>query len=395
MRQLCLCFEFHCPVVLRRYRFFEINNSHYYYDDQQTAELTKKLVRQKFLPLVDLLATLSLKYAQRFRFGVSTSGITLKLLQHYQPYFLNIWKELGKLGGMEFLADTFSHTLVPFFHPESLPQQLELHENLVEEIFGEPPRIFYQYFPFVSGNAEVTAKRLSPGGIIAARRFAGNGRSGKEGNDNSAGLDTKLAVVDQPLSHKLLEIHQKEHASNGVVQARHFLTCLEGAANPAAPRILFFNPVAVDGAFSNRREVFWEELIRSWLAREECRLVTPSEMFSGSPGEEAPEVSASSNGIPGMKNFWFQNHLQQEALGELLKIDRMMPDPDSRMAGEDWYFIQDMDHLFFMNSRFFSPLFAGKNFNPYNSPYEAFINYMNILEDYSGKLVKGKPEFDG
>lgn len=393
MRQICLCFEFHCPVVLRRYRFFEINNSHYYYDDQQTAELTEKLVRQKFLPLVDLLTTLSLKYAQRFRFGISTSGITLKLLQHYQPYFLNIWKELGKLGGMEFLGDTFSHTLVPFFHPESLPQQLELHKNLVEEVFGEPPRIFYQPFPFVSGNAEATARLLSPGGIIAARPFAGNGKNGLE--DHSAKQDKKLAVVDQQLSRKLLEIHQKEAASSGSVVARHFLTRLEGTTNAAAPRVLFFNPVAANGAFSVRRGVFWEALIRSWLAREECRLVTPSEIFSNSPGEETPEISASFNRNPGMKNFWFQNHLQQEALGELLKIDRMMPDPDSRMAGEDWYFIQDMDHLFFMNSQFFSPLFAGKHFNPYTSPYEAFINYMNVLEDYSDKLVKEKPEFRG
>jgi alpha-amylase len=142
MKTICLYFGVHQPFRIRRYRFFDIGDSQYYYDDYANESFIKKTAARCYLPANQLMLELIEKYGDRFKIAYSISGIALDQFELYAPEVLESFKRLADTGNVEFLAETYSHSLVSLADPDEFRSQVNRHSESIESLFGIKPKIF-------------------------------------------------------------------------------------------------------------------------------------------------------------------------------------------------------------------------------------------------------------
>ncbi len=142
MKSICLYFQIHQPFRLKKYRFFEIGNDHYYYDDYTNKSILRKIARKSYLPANQLLLGLIKKYPGKFKLSFSITGIALEQFELYAPEVLDSFKALAKTGQVEFLGETYSHSLAVLKNTEEFEDQVRSHSKYIKELFGQEPKVF-------------------------------------------------------------------------------------------------------------------------------------------------------------------------------------------------------------------------------------------------------------
>ena len=142
MKTICFYFQVHQPFRFRRYRFFEIGNSHYYYDDYSNESILKRIVAKSYIPANKLLLELIKEYGARFKVAFSISGTAIDQFELYAPEVLESFQKLAKTGCVEFLAETYSHSLVSLKNREEFERQVHEHEQKITKLFGKKPTVF-------------------------------------------------------------------------------------------------------------------------------------------------------------------------------------------------------------------------------------------------------------
>ena len=139
MRNICFYFQIHLPYRLKRYRFIEIGQDHYYYDDFQIEERIRAYVEQSLLPANRTIAEMIRSSNGKFRCAFTISGVTLDQLEHYAPEVIDSFKDLAKTGCVEFMAEPYAHSLSSVFDATEFERQLKLHADKIEILFGKRP----------------------------------------------------------------------------------------------------------------------------------------------------------------------------------------------------------------------------------------------------------------
>ena len=142
MRTICLYFQVHQPFRFRRYRFFDIGNDHYYYDDYTNESILHKVAQKCYLPANELMLKLIKKHKGKFKLSYSISGIALDQFRLYAPEVLESFKKLADTGQVEFLSETYAHSLSALKGREEVERQVNAHDRLIEEYFGQKPKVF-------------------------------------------------------------------------------------------------------------------------------------------------------------------------------------------------------------------------------------------------------------
>ncbi|HNZ72055.1 MAG TPA: glycoside hydrolase family 57 protein, partial [Prolixibacteraceae bacterium] len=142
MKTICLYFQLHQPFRFRRYRFFDIGNDHYYYDDYANETILRKVADNCYLPANKVILEAIKKHKGKFRVAFSLSGIAIEQFLLYAPEVIQSFKELADTGCVEFLSETYSHSLVSLKSKEAFQHQVEKHDNLIEKYFGMKPSVF-------------------------------------------------------------------------------------------------------------------------------------------------------------------------------------------------------------------------------------------------------------
>ena len=142
MRTICLYFQVHQPFRFRNYRFFDIGNDHYYYDDYSNESILRKVADKSYLPTNKLMLDLIKKHKGQFKISYSISGIALKQFQLYAPEVIDSFKELAATGQVEFLAETYAHSLASMKNKDEFVKQVNEHRALIKELFGQEPSVF-------------------------------------------------------------------------------------------------------------------------------------------------------------------------------------------------------------------------------------------------------------
>ena len=142
MRNICFYFEIHQPLRLKRYRFFEIGQDHYYYDDFQNEERIRYLVDQAYLPSNRTIAELIRASNGNFKCAFSISGIALEQFEQYAPEVIDSFKDLAKTGSVEFLVEPYAHSLSSVYDANEFAQQVKMHADKIEDLFGKRPTVF-------------------------------------------------------------------------------------------------------------------------------------------------------------------------------------------------------------------------------------------------------------
>lgn len=141
-KTLCLYFQVHQPVRLRKYHFFDLGKSHDYYDDFANRTITRKVAKRCYLPANQMMLELIQKYGKNFKVSFSISGLALEQFEKYAPEVIESFKALAKTGCVEFLAETYSHSLASLVDEKEFNLQVKQHADLIKKLFDYTPVTF-------------------------------------------------------------------------------------------------------------------------------------------------------------------------------------------------------------------------------------------------------------
>lgn len=389
MKSICFCFQLHVPMILRNYRFFEIGQNHAYYDEDAIAAHVKQKTRIVLLPFLKMLERMHHESHGNFRAGISVPGITLQLFQNLAPEVIVLLKALQQNKCIEFLSEPWSHSLLPFTNYTLLKQEINRHDHLVEELFDVKPEILFAYTPNGSEKLLHPAITHQKNGINKVISTFTNNKK-----------DTHKITPHLPGERRVLLIDAKNSQIFGKIDFDPNLHTLAFYVSDVSerinrnfllqsPSIVVFNPVQKNKPFDLNQVIVWKAVIQQLLSNYEFQFLFPSQVVE--PGcHPVSDANVAEKTLQHYRStdFWLHSTMQRDVFNRQKAINRLLRKTIDSPLRAVWENVQDMDNLFFICNKFFRESFAANYFNPYSSPYLAYINYMNVLEDIHTSLKK-------
>ncbi|GET30209.1 glycoside hydrolase family 57 protein [Prolixibacter sp. SD074] len=399
MKSVCLYFQIHQPFRYRKYRFFDIGNDHYYYDDYANETILRKVANNCYLPANKVLLEQLKKHKGKFKVALSISGIALEQFELYAPEVLLSFQELAETGYVEFLSETYSHSLVSLFDGELFEKQVKDHDDKIEAYFGQRPAVFRNTEMIYSD--EIGDKVYKMGFKAMLTEGAKHVLGWKSPNFlycNAINPRLKVLMRNYNLSDDISFRFSNKEWNEYPLTAEKFLNWMTDLDKKEEMLNLFMDyetfgehQTADSGILK-----FLKSLPEVILKNGSFTFDTPSEIIEKYQPISAVHVPHSISWADEERDLsaWLGNELQEEAFGKLYDLkDRMLRCTDQVMI-KDWNYLQISDHFYYMCTKFFSDGEVHKYFNPYATPYEAFINYMNVLSDFRIRLNALVPESD-
>jgi len=391
MRALCFYFQVHQPFRLRTYRFFDIGTNHYYYDDYQNKYILNRIANKCYLPTNEIIYNLIKEYGCRFKVSFSISGCALEQFEMYAPDVLKSFQQLASTGCVEFLAETYSHSLSSLINKEEFYNQVRLHKEKVEMLFGKTPKAFRNTELIYSDEIGEMAGELGFNVVLTegAKHVLG-WKSPNYVYCNAKNPRIKLLLKNYQLSDDIAFRFSNRSWNGWPLTADKYVDWLNDIDRKEQVVNLFMD-------YETFGEHQWPEtgifdflraLPKTIFEKSDYSFVTPSEVaeqvqpvgvvhvpYPISWADEERDVTA-----------WLGNELQTDAFNSLYQLRDMVYNVEDPLIHRDWKYLQTSDHFYYMCTKWFSDGDVHKYFNPYNSPYEAYINYMNILSDFKIRL---------
>ena len=390
MRSLCLCFHVHQPVRLKKFRFFDIGKSDYY-DDSNNEMIIRRVSKSCYLPSNKMMLELIKKYEGRFRIAFSISGTAIDQFRLYAPEVIDSFRDLAATGCVEFLAETYPHSFVALKNKEKFRSQVEAHSKVIETLFGKKPTVFRNTDLMYSDEIGVMVAEMGYKAILSLRpENILKWRSPNYLYYNKFSPALKVLLKNHRLSDDIAVRFSDSDWCGWPMTAKKYVSWLTKA--PKEEEII--NLMMDYETFGERQKQ--ESGIYEFMALLPSVIFTRSDFEFRTPAEvveryqpvseiDMPFPISSSN-KEGNLSAWLGNEIQQEAFRKLYELDTMIDqckDPDLLM---DWQYLQTSDHFSYMSTKYFGERNTPDNCNPYENPYEAFMNYMNVLNDFSIRL---------
>lgn len=379
MKNISFCFQFHAPYRLKRYRFFEIGQDHYYYDDMQTEEHISWLVETSYMPLCQTLKEMIQFSHGKFHCALSVSGIMLEMFQQFAPEMIDVLKELAQTKCVEFVCTPYAYSLASEYNGHEFENQLRQHAAQIEELFGQRPSTVWNTELLYSD--ETGDRLLQLGYKTVMTEGAKHILSWKSPNyvyNSAVSPKLRLLLRNTALSDELSFHFSDPNWKNFPMDAEKYASQLNGL--PAEEQLV--NIWVGAETFGVRQSAdtgifaFLKALPFYCLERE-IGFVTPAEAVKKAAVNDAIPVPYPLTWTGEAKDLsaYNGNDLQQEAIQKLYQVaERVNLCSDKRLK-RDWLILQDVNHLRYMNH-------ADAAGSPYESAYDAFTNYMNVLSDF-------------
>lgn len=385
MKALCLYFQVHQPLRLKRYRFFEIGNDHYYYDDYTNESIIRKLAYDCYLPANNILMDLILSHKGKFKLSFSISGLTLDQFEQYAPEVIESFQELAATGCVEFLAETDVHSLVSLKNKDEFTNQVKAHAQRIEKLFGQKPRIFRNTELIYSDSIGEMVAELGYKGILTeGARHVLDWKSPNYLYCSATNPELKVLMRN----YKLSDTIAFGFTAESDLRTEEFIILLNEIDKKEDLVNIFMNYETFRGETGIFD--FLRHLPRAILKNSEFEFATASEIAENYPAVSSVHVLHPISWTDKERDLsaWLGNHLQDEAYNKLYELrDSVLRINDDHL-NKDWQFLQASDHFHYMCTKYFTKDNVHPYVNPYNSPYDAFINYMNILSDFKIRLTE-------
>ena len=391
MKTVCLYFQVHQPWRLKVYRFFNIGKDHNYLDDFTNRAIMQKVARQCYLPMNALLLKLIKENKGAFKCSFSITGSAVEQFRAYAPEVLDSFRALAETGCVEFLAETYSHSLAALSSKEDFVEQVKLHTKMIKEEFGKKPVAFRNTELIYSDQIGEMVSELGFKTILAegARHVMG-WKSPNYIYTNS--IDNRLRVLLR--NYKLSDDIAFRFSNQGWDQ--YPLTADKFAQWVAEENGEVMNLFMDYETFGEHQKAttgifdFMKALPKALLKHNDICFATVSEAAKSSQpvgvlhcphvmswADEERDVTA-----------WLGNELQNEAFSKLYALKDKVKSLKNADFEYVWNFMQTSDHFYYMATKWLSDGDVHSYFNPYGSSYEAFINYMNVLSDFEIEVEK-------
>lgn len=386
-KTLCLYFQVHQPVRLRKYHFFDIGKNCDYYDDFANRTIIRKVAERCYLPANRMMLDLIRKYGKNFKVSFSISGMAVEQFRLYAPEVIDSFKELAATGSVEFMAETYSHSLVSLVDEAEFKKQVKLHADLMKELFGQKPVTFRNTELIYSDEIGDMVARMGYKTMLTegAKHVLG-WKSPNYVYTNAINPKLKLLLKNFRLSDDIAFRFSDRGWGEWPLTADKFSAWLNAVGEDEEIVNLFMDYETLGEHQSADSGIFdfFASLPEKVLTSGNFEFLTPKEAaakpqpvaplhvpFPISWADEERDLSA-----------WLGNELQNEAFEELYKLKDKVNALKDKTLTYDFECLQASDHFYYMCTKMFSDGAIHQYFTPYATPYEAFINYMNVLSDF-------------
>ena len=393
MKTVCLYFEIHQNIHLKRYRFFDIGTDHYYYDDYENERSITETAEHSYIPALQALIEMAHRYGDYFKCAFSLSGTAIELLEQYSPEVLELLDELNQTGCVEFLAEPYSHGFSSIKSPECFRQEVERVSKKIKSLFGKAPKVLRNSCLMYSDEiGELVADMGFKGMLAEGAKQTLGWKSPHFVYHCCRNPKLKLLLRDPSLSEDISYRFNDRSWSEYPLFAETYADWI--AQQPAdEPVVNLFMELCALGMFqplsSNILEFF--KALPEQLRQRGITFSTPSEICNNVKSVGPLMVEYPTTWVDEERDLspWLGNVMQQEALDKLYSVaDRVRIAGDKRLL-QDWDYLQASNNLRFISTKANS---YGGYRGIYSSPYDAFTNYMNILGDFITRVNNLYPQ---
>ena len=392
MASICFYFQVHQPMRLGHYTVFDGHNN--YFDEHKNSQICRKVADKCYLPTNRLLLDLIRRYNGRFKVAFSITGVLLEQLQKYSPEVISTFDALARTGCVEFLAETYYHSLSFLYSRNEFAEQINHHRQTIEYLFGQKPRIF-RNTELIYNNELASFIETIGGfdGILCegAGHILGY-RSPNFVYKPSGCNHLKLLMKNYQLSDDIAFRFSNRGWSQWPLTADKFAHWVNKVNGNGYVVNLFMDyetfgehQWADTGIFE-----FLRHLPEKIFEHPDNDFKTPSEVIASYPVMDSVDVPHVVSWADTERDIsaWVGNAMQSNAIHELYKLEKQVKACGDEQILTDWRRMQISDHFYYMCTKWFSDGDVHKYFNPYDSPYDAYINFMNILNNLKVRCAR-------
>lgn len=410
MKAICFYFQVHQPFRIREYTVFDVGHNHQYFDEEKNRQICQKVADKCYLPMNKLLLKM-IKQNDDFRLSFSISGVALEQFEHYTPEVLDSFQRLAQTGQVEFLSETYYHSLAFLYSQAEFHYQVDKHRQTIKKLFNQEPKVFRNTELIFNNELAQVIQEMGYEGIIT------------EGADRILGWRSPNYLYETPNAHKIKVLLKNYSLSDDIAfrfsnkhwkdyplttpKFRHWIDIAEGdTINLFMDYETFGEHQWADTGIFDFMEHLPEELKKN----KGVEFLTPSQVVERYDVQGKIDVHELISWADMERDLsaWLGNDIQNAAIKELYLLekiirqvvrketgsqlifqkldaqDRVWPKKMSKKLKtliEDWRKLTTSDHFYYMCTKWFNDGDVHKYFSPYESPYEAFINFMNVLND--------------
>ena len=384
-KSICLYFQVHQPTRLRLYRFFDIGKDSHYYDDFANRTILKRIAEKCYLPMNALLLDAVKANKGAFKVAFSLSGSAMDQFERYAPEIMESFRALADTGCVEFLSETYYHSLASLADAHEFEHQVKKHKAAIERHFGVSPKSFRNtelIYSDAIGQA-VYAQGFKLILTEGARHIMG-WKSPNYVYNNDLQPRLKLLLRNYALSDDIAFRFSDRNWGGWPLTAEKYADWLCKAEGDVINLFMDYETFGEHQDASCGIFDFMKALPAAVLAHKELEFETPAKIASKhkSVGNLSVPEPVSWADEERDVTAWLGNELQQDAFNKLYGLLEKLNLANLPQLWEDFGHLQESDHLYYMCTKFFSDGEIHKRFNPYETPYEAFINYVNVLSDF-------------
>ena len=400
MRAICLYLHMHQPWRFERYSIFDVSHDHNYwdeidyYDKQNNERIFKKVAEKSYYPMLKTIERTISKYPG-FKVSLSITGTFIEQAELWEPELLSILQRIVATGQVEIVAETYYHSLAFFYNRDEFEAQVKKHIQKVHKLFGVVPKVFRNTELAYNDELGQWADKVGFKGVLA------------EGWDKVLGWKspnyvyrpfgasrTKLLLKNYRLSDDIAFRFSDKSWSEWPLTVDKYIDwvnmdCLRG---PLVNLFMDFETFgehqwAETGIFQ-----FFEAFVHNWLAAYDNRFVTVSEACDLMPVADEVSMPETVTWADTERDLsaWMSNDMQKEGLSDLYAMrDEIVETGDERLL-EDFRRLSTSDHAYYMCTKYWNDGDVHAYFSAYDSPFDAFMYYMNVLRDMEWRLAKLK-----
>jgi len=391
MRSICFYFQVHQPFRLKTYRFFDIGKNHDYFDEFQNRYIARRVADKCYIPTNQVMLDLIKEYGSGFKISYSISGTALDQFEKYTPDVIESFRKLAETGCVEFLAETYTHSLSALKSKEEFVTQVESQRNKIEQLFGVRPRTFRNTELIYSDHiGEMVAGMGFETMLTEGAKHVLGWKSPNYMYCNAINPKLKLLLKNFQLSDDIAFRFSQRSWESWPLTTEKFVDWLNQIDQNQEVVNLFMD-------YETFGEHQWSETgIFDFMRALPGRVFSHSNYSFNTPSELSERMQpVAAIHVPHPISWadeerdltaWLGNDLQDEAFDSIYAIEQKVKSTNDFNLIKEWRYLQTSDHFYYMCTKWFSDGDVHKYFNPYGSPYEAFINYMNVLSDFNIRL---------
>ena len=396
-KAICFYFQVHQPFRLKRYRFFDLGHDHYYYDDFSNESIMRKVAEKCYLPANKIILDLIQKHKGKFKVTFSLSGLAISQFRLYAPEVLDSFRKLAETGMVEFLAETNSHSLVSLRSRSEFERQVTKHKEMLKEFLGVEATSFRNTELIYSDTIGSWVADMGFKSILTegAKHVLG-WKSPNFLYCNSINPRLKVLLRNFVLSDDIAFRFSNRDWNSWPLTADKYASWINKLA-PKSELINIFLDYETFGEHNWKETGIFDFLYHmpgAVLKKTPFRFMTPTEIADTLQPVSAISIPSPISWADEERDItaWLGNELQVAALDKLYSLAGKVNKCEDELIKKDWEYLQSSDHFYYMATKFFSDGAVHAYFNPYETPYDAFMNYMNVLSDFEIRLQKLFPD---